>query len=292
MLTPRSPGSRLLPGSGRHLSAIAATAGAALLCALAPGPAAGVTISKREKVVLSVSPMSSEGTLRCGADTLRLEVDPRSGATGGCTLEWPGRGDATSLVLTAKEGVPDAGQDHAVVLQAELVLADGTRANSTRRHAFSDRSTFLFEIYRRDDRPLTLVVEADTTLETKVSSAPDVGAPLLLLLEIQRVRTGEAVSLETNRLSAFVGQPVSYSFRLGDQPDSESAEVRFTPLRVVGSIAEIRVELSGKLPTADGSVRMMSRSEQWIASRDALSTLDFTAGEPPDGYRFLVTARF
>jgi len=255
--------------------------------------APNVTIAKREMIVLSVSPISSGDPLVSTPPApLRLEVDPQKGARGNLEIGWPDRTSTVRLDLAATEIASSGGQDHAVALEVELTLADGSRTRSARNHAFSDRSTFLFEVYRENDRPLTLVVEADTTIETTVTTALEVGAPMLLLLEIQRVDGDSIVPLETNRLNTFVGQPVSYSFRMGDRPESESVEVRFIPQRVVGSIAEIRVELSGKLPSPRGDVHLMSRTEQWIASRGAQSALLFASGDPPRGYRFLVTAEF
>jgi hypothetical protein len=254
--------------------------------------APSVSITKREKVLLQIRPMSSSGPLDSSpAAPHRLEVDPNRGNVVEFDVRWPYDTSTAHLQLSAQERPPTAGQDHAVALEAVLKLADGRRAKSTRSHAFSDTSTFLFEVYREGELPLTLVVEASTVLETTVSTEPEVGDPILLLLEIQRVESGRSISLETDRLSTFVGQPVSYSFRMGDQADAESVLVQFKPLRLLGEIAEIQVELSGKLPSPDG-LQVISRTEQWIASRGAQSTLSFESGEPPTGYRFLVTAQF
>jgi hypothetical protein len=113
----------------------------------------------------------------------------------------------------------------------------------------------------------------------------------LLELEIQRVIDGRTVSLERNELRTFVGATVSYSFRLGKVGEADSVLVRLTPLKVSGDVATVRVELTGSLPGGD-TTQMVSRSEKWFCSRRVASTIPLESGDPPNGYRFLVTAHF
>ena len=46
------------------------------------------------------------------------------------------------------------------------------------------------------------------------------------------------------------------------------------------------------LPDTEQGVMLMSRKEQWLATRGATSSLTLETGEPPRGYRFLVTPYF
>ena len=71
----------------------------------------------------------------------------------------------------------------------------------------------------------------------------------------------------------------------------ESVLVRLTPLKLFGDVAQIEMEISAALPDGD-TTRRIERKEQWLASRDTTSSVTLEAGQPPRGYRFLVTARF
>ena len=115
---------------------------------------------------------------------------------------------------------------------------------------FRSPSTVLFEVFRDVDRSLTLAVASEIETRTVYSHRPTMGRPLAFSLEIQRVLEGKPISLETDLLSTFVGESVSYSFDLGG-PDAESVRVQLTPLRIVGEIIEIDAQISGKLPDED-----------------------------------------
>jgi len=220
-----------------------------------------------------------------------LRVDPRDGGETQFALAWPDSTSESGLKLRAAQAPPASDMDHAVDLEAELTLPSGRTVRARRRIELDSRTTVLFEIHRHDERPLTLVIEAEASQETIISRHPVVGAPVRFLLEVQRVERGRTVSLETNRLQAFEGQSVSYSFRLGDSPGAEAARVSLRPLRVSGSIVEIEVETDGKLPDGEGLL-VIGRRERWVASRGTTSTLAFESGDPPSGYRILVTADF
>jgi hypothetical protein len=99
-------------------------------------------------------------------------------------------------------------------------------------------------------------------------------------------------SLETNRLSTFVGEPVSYSFRLGSPGQAESAQLTLTPQQILGDVVRVEVDVTATLPGAQEEPLLVSRTEQWVTSRGASSTISLATGEPPSGYRFVVTPRF
>jgi hypothetical protein len=102
---------------------------------------------------------------------------------------------------------------------------------------------------------------------------------------------GREASLEDNFLNTLVGEPVSYAFRMTDTPEAEAVMIELRPLRLHANIAEIDVEITGTM-TLDEEVIVVGRTEHWLASRGATSTLAFESGEPPSGYRFRITARF
>lgn len=258
-----------------------------------PPASAGPTVhfTHETSFDLKVSPINASPVEGTSPQRLQLRVEPdREGETE-FALAWPDPDTVSRLKLRADRSSVPGAMDHALDLEAELTLPDGTTVRAHRRIELDDRATSLFEVYRHGERPLTLVIEAEATRETVVSRHPVAGSPILFLLEIQRVEKGRTISLETNELRTLEGQSVSYSFRLGSGPDADAARVSLKPLRVREGIVEIEVETDGRLPDGDGLV-ILGRRERWVASRGATSTLEFVSGEPPSGYRFLVTPVF
>ena len=68
--------------------------------------------------------------------------------------------------------------------------------------------------------------------------------------------------------------------------------MRLFPAQLVGDTLRIDVEISGTLPDGEGSVAVISRTEQWLSTSGATSSLALETGEPPKGFRFRVTPRF
>jgi hypothetical protein len=178
-----------------------------------------------------------------------------------------------------------------VNFDARLTLPDRTTVHSSRSVSLDERATALFEVYRLGDRSLTLALGLEASRQTVVVAQRAPGSQVRFRVEVVRVDAGRQVSLESNHLNTLVGEPVSYSFRLGEAPDADAVSVTLLPTELHADIAEIDVSVSGRLPL-DGDLTVISRSERWLASRDATSTLAFESGDPPTGYRFLVTARF
>ena len=264
-----------------------------LLPATVPPAGAGPRpqLTQRTWIDLKITPMNGSPVEGTSPERLLLKVHPLDGGETAFTLAWPDPESATRLTLRATQSPPSGSMEHAVDLEAELTLAAGRTVRSHRRLELDDRATTLFEVYRQGERPLTLLIEAEASRETVIARHPHVGAPVRFLLEVQSVQQGKVISLETNELQAFEEQAVSYSFRFGDSPDSEAVRVSLKPLRVNGSIVEIEVETDGKLPSESGLV-VIGRRERWVASRGSTSTLAFESGDPPSGYRFLVTPIF
>lgn len=248
-------------------------------------------LRQRTWIDLQVTPLNGAPAEGNAPGPVLLRVDPMQGGETELALAWPDPTSRSGLKLRAARATPASDMEHAVDLYAELTLPSGRTVRAERRIELDSRTTVLFEIHRHAERPLTLVIEAETSQETIISRHPVVGAPVRFLLEVQRVEQGRTISLETNQLQAFEGQAVSYSFRLGDSPDAEAARVSLRPLRISGSIVEIEVETDGKLPDGD-RLLVVGRRERLVASKGSISTLAFESGDPPTGYRFLVTADF
>lgn len=264
--------------------------GSALLALLAHSfAAAQVNIERKERVQLKVTPLTATLAPGTRAEGLVLLIDPRRGAETEFVVVWPGAEDRCTVGLQASAWERPGTDDHAVELKAELTMPDGPRVRTSKRLTFDDRTTSLFELYRLGEASLTLVVEAEVTEETVVTRHPEVGPPVAFHLEIQRMQAGTPISLETNELNTFVGQTVSYSFSLGEEADS--ARITLKPLRLTAEVVEIEVQTSGTLP-GEEELLVLGKTEHWIASRGAISTLTFESGDPPTGYRFLVTAHF
>ena len=223
-------------------------------------------------------------------NVLRLRVGPGEGATASMDLHWPGPDDRCTVHLRARRIEVDDDAEPVIEIAADVRFADATRPGNRRRLAVRETAASLFEAYRVGDRPLTFGIRAEIIDEPVIRTGVVAGRPVRLQLEIVRVLDGRTIPLETNQLHTFVGEPVGYSFSLGP-PENSSVDIRLKPLRVTGEIIELEFQLSGTLPGKDVLVAG-GRREEWIASRGAASTIAFESGEPPNGYRFIVTPQF
>ena len=256
-----------------------------------PGVGATAALEVRTKIRIEVRPLTAQLVSERDALFATLVVDPTEPAETSLRLAWPDPGSVSTLGLRAVQVPPSAGAENAVTLDAQLVLPDRTTVHAARTVTLDDHATALFEVYRLGDRSLTLALELEATRETVVAAARAPGSQVRFRVEVVRVISGRQVSLENNYLNTLVGEPVSYSFRLADTADADAVSLTLKPTRLHADIAEIDVDVSGKLPLG-GELVVIGRTEHWLASRDATSTLAFESGEPPSGYRFLVTARF
>ncbi len=268
-------------------------AGVALLAALwGPTEAAPkVDLVQQTTVALKVRPLTAALKSEPEGGAFSMELDGGNVVELAFELLWPEAGSTSSIVLRAAETIPRGDAAHAVELRSELTLPGGKLVRSHKQLEFDTAATALFELASRGGRPLILAIEAETSTETVVAGRPTVGRPVLFRLEVQRLEGERTIPLESNLLHTFIGQAVTYSFRLGGDPESDSALVTLEPARLLGEIAEINLEVSGTLPGEEGPV-MLAKRERWLASRGAATSLSFTSGEPAAGYRFVVTARF
>ncbi|MDH3628094.1 MAG: hypothetical protein OEV00_01625 [Acidobacteriota bacterium] len=265
-----------------------------LLVGLSFNPAgAQVELGRSTVVSLEISPLTGEA--RVDTLPLRIELDPVKGGHQEFVLVWPDNpatAREVTVTLTADAPKFDQRPGGTFRLTTTVTGLDDGPVETRQEFWVQDGGTSLLEVLRVADDPLTLAIRMSTREVPFVANrGTEVGVPLTLNLEIHRIEGESSTRLETNRMQTFVGQPVSYSFDLGGQPDSPALRLTFRPTRVIGEIVEIVVDANGKLPV-DGQLRLIGTRETWVASRGVASSLTIAEGTPPAGYRFMVTPQF
>ena len=205
-------------------------------------------------------------------------------------VEWEGVG-RVGVDFSARAEPSDESGAQLLFLRAVLTLPDGHKIQASRQSVVDHRSTLLFELFRRDDRPFTLAIEATVSETWEIVRVPSVGAPVRFEVEIVRVNGSDRVSLERNMLHTFENQSVRYEFSMGPELDDEALALSLTPLRLVEDLIQIRVNVAGRLPHGD-DVTVIARNEILVANRGNSSAVTVVVGNPPVGYVFQVTAYF
>jgi hypothetical protein len=206
-------------------------------------------------------------------------------------LAWPDPDRPSRLRLEATGAPGPPGGPHSVRMYVRLDLPDGRRTQFGREARLQEGTSTLWEISSRRSDRLLLSVQAERSSRPVVRAAPLVGTAVRFDLALERVAAGSAVPLETYRLHSLVGQGVEYAFRRGGDEDAESVRIVLTPVRLTEDIAEVRVEITGSLPGPDGPLHL-HRTESLLVSRGSTSVVTATLGDPPTGYRFLITPDF
>jgi hypothetical protein len=178
-----------------------------------------------------------------------------------------------------------------VVLESWLELPDGRTLQRSRSAPVREGSTHLIEIFAERGRRLFVALQGARAERAVVRAGPTSSRTVRFGLEIQLVEGERAVSLETNVLDTFLGEPVEYSFHRGQEDDLESLRLLLRPIRIEGDLAEIAVEVNGTLP-GQPTRFVLSRSERLLATRGAVSSVTVGADGSKTRYRFLVTAEF
>jgi hypothetical protein len=222
-----------------------------------------------------------------------LTVEPGQRATGALLLPWPASDRELRIGLEARAaGRRAEGGAIELELVALVPRSGGPPSRAVRRLAVGERATTLFEIARDETAgPLTLVVSSERVTETVLRTGPILDRPVRLRLELQEVAAGHARSLETNSLDTIVGETVGYGFRFDEAGQPVSLEVSLRPLEIRGESIELRLAIAGSIPGADAP-QIVARTEEWVSARGAASSFDVTTGEPPSGYRVVVTPVF
>jgi hypothetical protein len=264
------------------------------LWALAAGPTQAepaIHLVQREQLTLEIRALSSR-ILDAEDGSVTLVVGESAAEEIDLRLPWPDPQAPSRLRLRARRTLTPSGP----MLRLESELArpgEEASVRAAREIVFtSEEVTALFEVARLGDRVLTLAIAGELTRVTDYSPRPVVGAPVQFQIDIEWVERGSAQILETNQLNTFVGQSVGYAFQLGEAGLAESLSIRLLPLQIVGNTVRLEVDVSGTLPDPGGGVVVISRKEQWLSTRETTTALDLASGEPPTGFRFLVTSRF
>lgn len=261
------------------------------LLLLVPLPAAAqIRLVEQQRVQIKVWPMAID--IDDERSLLELEVIDNSTDEIDVEIPWPSAEAPSRLVLRAGRREAPAGVSCRIRLESEVTTADGQTMMSQRVLDFDDSAKALFEAARIGDQPMTLAIQAEADTRMIPATRSTVGPPVQFLLEIQHVSGGNAVTLETNRLNTFVGEPVIYSFKLGETGHAESVQIQLLPVQVLGALARIEIDVTATLPGEGNEPILFSRNEEWATTRGAVSSLTIETGEPPSGFRFLVTPTF
>ena len=262
----------------------------ALLQALPAASMPAVRLVEKDLVLLTVQPMNAKFAPGSDRPAEQIELEDR-GTELYFRFAWPDADKTTKVLLRASPRPPRFGAKHVVLLEAKVTLPDGKKVRATREMVFNESYTSLFEVYRESGRTLVLAVKAEHYRDTRLTVVRDPGDPIQFQLEIQRVEGEQSFALETNRMNTFVGDPVTYSFQIGEYGEGVSLSIRLTPQKLYGDVAQIEVDISGML--SDGEqTSMISRTEDWLTTRGATSSLSVATGDPPTGFKFLVTPWF
>lgn len=220
-----------------------------------------------------------------------LEIPPGEPGRLRLELQWPDPAATSVLELSATGRSEEPDGEIELELTASLRLADGRVVQARRSLRQREGAAGLFEVYREQGQRLTLGVSAERRVRHVARPVRSVGDPVVFRLDVDGVRGPRTFELETNYLSTFVGEPVSYSFRRGEGDQRESVRVELTPTSKTGELVEVLVEISGSLP-GESSRLILSRRETLVTSRGATSGVEVTTGDPPAGYRFRIRPEF
>lgn len=263
----------------------AALFASAALPALAQGTGAVVreSVFSLEVDVVAVGP-ATQGSLGTFSLTAARAAPSMLEAPLGPPGSWPG---GTLRLSVRLDRILD---DEATLdLDVEVAPARRTPVRASRRFTLREGGSEITEVFGEGERRLLLSIRGEAGTRPVVRRLASVGEPVLLRVEIERVEGERSVALETNDLHTFVGEPVEYSFDFGGE--DERMRLVLTPLSISGSIAQVRAQVSGRLPGGAGPI-VLSRDHRFAASRGATSSVEVVAGDPPAGYRFRITPEF
>jgi hypothetical protein len=265
---------------------------AALVLSLAAGAArAGYALGREAALRIEVTPLIVESGVTRSIEPLAVEATRDEAGILETSLAWSPSGPplALTLEIAVGEGTGDGG--HALRLAATLRMEGSPPIRSSRVLTLAEGSAGLFDVLEEGNRRLVLSIRAEETVRPVVQGRRKVGSPVLFQLAVER-RDGErSVLLETDRLVTFLHEGVEYAFSRGEEDRRESLRLVLTPLRLEGDLVELEADVTGSLPGNEGP-HVLSRTVRILASRRATSSLDVTVGDPPAGYRFLITPDF
>ncbi len=265
--------------------------GFVLIAAAWTRPACGAEVAFEPRVAVVADVVLSDDGRMTPLGRVEVEFAPGTGGSGERTIPWPSARAPSKLVLDVSGARDESGDAMPVRLVATVTVPGAEPVSTTRNLTLREGSSEIVDVYALDRARLVLTLHGERRQVPVVRAAPAVGEPVAMRLEVLRVVGEREISLETNDLSSLVGQSVEYLLDFSEPGHPESVRLELTPVRIAGEIVEIRIEISGTLPTG-GAPLVVNRTQNLVTSRGATSAVAVTAGSPPAGYRFRVTPRF
>ncbi len=272
--------------SGRRAAVLLGVAMAAL-GSVRPAPPAMV---RETRLSIHVRPLALERGQTFPLPALDLEIPSGGSDRAEATLGWPGGGSGRLRLVGETGEIPAEGECRAHLSAAWSL--DGRRSTRAEAEvALREGATTLFEVWSEGDRRLTLALDVERVVRSVLRPPSGALRALRFDVAIERVLNGKSVALESNALHTFVGEPVEYSFRLGPDDSREALTLRLRPVSVRGRVVDVEVEIEGSLASPDGAPLVVSRRERRLTTADTPNIVDAVSGDPPSGYRFVVTPR-
>lgn len=243
-------------------------------------------------VVLRVEALIGErGRSKSGGIPQEAEVGPGRPAEIELAVPWGADRETLTVRLTAR--LTSVTPDGEAVLFCESSVSKPGRSpvSASREIRLAEEGSGLFDVFSDDRRRLVLSLQGEKVDRPVVRTFATIGAPVRILVGVERVDGTRIVPLETDELHTFVGQSVEYSFHQGENDGLEAVRLTLLPVAISEDLLTIVAEINGALPGPSGTA-LISRSERIVASRRATSTVMATTGTPPAGYRFQVTPEF
>ncbi|HZN54192.1 MAG TPA: hypothetical protein VFB67_02625 [Candidatus Polarisedimenticolaceae bacterium] len=222
---------------------------------------------------------------------VEAEAGPNAPATFAMAVPWKKNEAALKLRLEARLAPEAPGGESKVWLESTSTVPGREPARASRSVTFAEEGTGLFEVFADGPRRLVLAIHGEQVERPVVRRTITLGGPVRFLVSVERVDGERSVPLETDELHTFIGQPVEYSFRLGEGDGLQAVRLSLLPISASGDILTIDADIGGALPGPGGTV-LVHRTERIVASRLATSSVAATVGNPPAGYRFQVTPDF
>ena len=256
----------------------------------ASAAAAGPRLVERRVTVLDVVALVAAGGSTTELGRSAVEMEGGAAATS-LSVPWPSGIAPTRLWVSVQGSV--AAEDRLACAVEVQVEPSGTASpvHVRRSTTLSEQATSLIELQRAGGSALVLALTPRESVRFDLLEPTVGGEPVMLRLHVERVEGERIVPLEVNHLFTFVGEGVEYSFSRGSGASEETLRVVLTPLRLTADLAEIQVEVAGRLPGPDGGL-LFDRRERVLTTRAASSEFLALAGDPPAGYRFRVTPEF
>lgn len=265
---------------------------AAVALSVARAGRAVPSVQIETRVHLGVGAVTVEdGKTKPAGRRQQAEIGPSTPGTVEFEVPWRPDGEPVKVRLTVRLTSITPGGEAVLMCESLAALSGSKPVAAAREIRLADEGSGLFEVFGDGPRRILLTLQGEQVQRAVVRPPATVGAPVRFTIGIERVDGERIELLETNQLHTFVGQSVEYSFHLGQGAGVEAVRLTVLPVSIAGDIVTIDADISGALPGTGGTT-LLSHRERIVASRQATSRLQATAGTPPAGYQFQVTPDF